>query len=158
MSSANDSNFILYLSETDQPLAPSERNSSGVNKNFILKILQSEDAVEQALNEGLDSVIQKRLCTNPFLEEDLRCKLFEKQISSNNSEDNLAEICRESYLTHNLQNNCRYIASKTGTLLNWKSLKQESLKRIHEKFIHKNNENCDQATIDEINNKLFINE
>jgi len=158
MSSTNDDNFILYISGSDRPLVPAEQSTLSLNENFIPKILQSDDAVEQALNQGLGSVIQKRLCLNSFLEEDLRCKLFEKQILSNQSEDILSEICRESYLKYNLQSNYRYIVAKTSSILNWKSIKMESLKRLHSNFIHKNTDNCDQTTINEINNKIFNSE
>ena len=155
MSSGNNDNFILYLSETDRPSALSEQNPSKVNEHFIAKILRNDDAVEQVINENLGSVLQKRLCTNSFLEEDLRNKLFENQILSNQSDDIIAEICRESYLTFNLKNNCQIIAAKTGTILNWKSIKRESLARIQMDFIHKKVNNCDKNTLDEIENKFF---
>lgn len=155
MSSTGGDNFILYLSQSDQPVAITEQRDSDINEAFIPKILQNEDAVEQAVNEGLISVIHNRLCTNPFFEEDLRCKLFEKHILSSHSEDILSEICRESFLANNLQSNYRNIAAKTNIILNWKSIKKESLKIIHGSFIHNNMDNCDQATVHEINNKIL---
>ena len=65
------------------------------------------------------------------------------EILSNNSEDILSELCREFYLTYNLKNNCRFIASRTSSVLNWKDIKKESLKKLYGEFIHKNNEKCD---------------
>lgn len=156
MSSTDSDTFILYLSQSDKPVAfAGQSDDSHINDAFITKILKSDDVVEQAVNEGLASVIPKRLCTNPFLEEDLRCKLFEKHILSYQSDDILSEICRETYLTNNLQSNYRNIATKTSAILNWKPVKNESLKRIRESFIHSIKDNCDQATLNEINNKII---
>lgn len=154
MTSSNQ-HFSLYLSGSDNPLIFEEQCIEALNENFIKKILINEDIVEQAINEGLSSVIKKRLCLNPFLEEDYRYKFFETQISSNNYEDFLSEICRETYCSHNLQNNYRCIASKTSSILNWKYIKMEALNTICNNFISKNAEKNSQDTINQIKTKIM---
>lgn len=154
--SSTEELFYLYLSETDWPIFPEKENLAHANKEILESILENAASIEEAV-ENTNSVIYKRLVLNPFLDEDLRCELFEKIANSDNSDEKFSEICQESYFTNNLVANCKNIVRRTGSILDWKLSKHESIRKLSEKFIDKYIDLSKIDVLDQVNNKIFNN-
>ena len=153
--SSNDELFSLYLSETDYPILIEKGIQTQLNKANLINILENYAEVEEAF-ENPESMLNKRLILNPFLEEELRCDILEKLINSNDSEKLISEICQESYFTNNLVSNSKAIVRITGAIMDWKMSKHESIQRLKENFTEKYipEPRIDSDIIDKIRNKF----
>ena len=153
--SSNDELFSLYLSETDYPILIEKGIQTQLNKANLINILENYAEVEEAF-ENPESMLNKRLILNPFLEEELRCDILEKLINSNDSEKLISEICQESYFTNNLVSNSKAIVRITGAIMDWKMSKHESIQRLKEYFTEKYipEPRIDSDIIDKLRNKV----
>lgn len=145
--------FNTYISTTDLPILFESEESSNLSPKAYSKILYSEDTLEQALNEGLRPVIEKKLAINPFLDEDLRNEIFEMK-SKSSANDFISEICRESYFQRNIQSTLKLILIKTDSLINWKRIKSEALAKIYSEFSKNNLEFTEESIRLQINKKI----
>ena len=145
--------FNTYISTTDLPISFESEESSNISPKAYSKILYSEDTLEQALNEGLRPIIEKKLALNPFLDEDLRSEIFELK-SKSSTKDFFSEICRESYFQRNIQSTLKLISIKTDSLMDWKRIKSEAIANIYSEFSKNNLEFTEESIRFEINKKI----
>lgn len=152
---SNDELLSLYLCDTDYPILIEKGIKTQLNNANLINILENHAEVEETF-ENPESMLNKRLVLNPFLDEDLRCEILEKMIDSNDSEKLLSEICQESYFTNNLVSNSKAVVRITGTILDWKQSKYESIRRLTEKFIEKyiTEPKIDLDITDKVKNKI----
>ncbi len=151
---STDELFSLYLSGTDSPVVFEGKIKGVLNKDTAKTLLENDAAVEEMI-ECSESVINKRLALNPFLEEELRCELLEKIANSDNSEEIFSELCQESYFSNNLIRHGKTIMRQTGSILDWKMSRQESMRKLHEIFIKDYiDEATDNETIERLKNKI----
>lgn len=151
---STDELFSLYLSGSDNPVLFEGKCTGELNKDAAKKLLENDAAVEEMV-QCSESVIMKKLALNPFSEEELRCELLEKIANSENSEEIFSELCQESYFTNNLITHGKSIIRQTGSLLDWKILKQESVQRLLKKFIENYIEGTtDSEIIERLKNKI----
>lgn len=151
---STDELFSLYLSGTDSPVVFEGKSKGVLNKDTAKTLLENDAAVEEMI-ECSESVINKRLALNPFFEEELRCELLEKIANSDNSEEIFSELCQESYVSNNLIRHGKTIMRQTGSILDWKMSRQESMRKLHEIFIKDYiDEATDNETIERLKNKI----
>jgi hypothetical protein len=153
---SNDELFTLYLSETDCPIYLKEGINTQLSKSNLVNILENDAAVEEAI-ENPESMLHKRLALNPFLEEDIRCDILEKLVTSNDSEKIVSDICQESYLKYNLVLNSKKICEITGTIVDWKLIRNESIGKLSQNFIEKyiSDSKTNKDILDKAKNKIY---
>lgn len=151
-----EGNFALYLCNTDIPVKPDNTDKITINRSYISSILKNNDIIEEVLDGGLEAVIEKKLALNPFLNEDTRSEIFEKNLKTEYKSDFISEVCRESFLSRNTLDAFKNVVAKT-TIVDWKAVKVDSLKRIHDKFIDKFTKTLDTSLRKDVSNKIFPN-
>lgn len=152
---SKDELYNFYLSASDDPICPDDDINVNLNPDQIKKTIRDEDVLEEVLCEGLNSITTKRLLINPFLDENLRCNIFERVMSSDQSNDKIAEISMDSFLSNNIQSNYNRIVSRTNSFVDWKDLKKESIKSIYSDFIEKYGIDENEKDSDLLRNKIF---
>lgn len=154
---SKDELFDFYLSTSDVPIVPNGEIHSNINQKSIRKLLHGEDVLEEVVIDGINAITAKRLLVNPFLDENLRCNMFEEIISSTNCDDKMTEMCIDSFFSNNTQSNFNRIASRTSSFIDWKNVKKEVIKSLYSDFIKKHGRDEDAKDIDVFHNKIFNN-
>lgn len=150
-----DELFSLYLSGTDCPVVFDGTSKGLLNRYTTKQILENDSALEEMV-ECPELVLTKKIALNPFTEEELRCELFEKIANNNHSEEIFSQLCQESYFANNLITQCKSIVRQTDSIMDWKISRQESMRRLYEKFIENYiDDTTDNETIEKIKNKII---
>lgn len=127
-----------YLCSSDSPLHFSFSNTTTLDLNLFAAMFNEPDSAEDASKiNGLESVIERRLILNPFLDEDSRSKLIMKSVSKKLYSNKFNEMCLDSYRVRNSLCSLKRLVLKTNSLIDWNRVKEEALFVNCKKFINK---------------------
>lgn len=153
---SKDDLFNFYLSASDDPTAASNKQNHMIsNHRDISKLVDSEDLLEEAVSDGVNSITSKRLLLNPFLDENIRIAMFKDFILSLKLDETISDICIDSYFNHNSLSIYKRISSKTYSFVDWKFVKIESIKQIYHEFIGKHGKDSNDMDLKILYNKIF---